>query len=162
MKHAASILALFACFALAPASLSAQEVDAGNGVTFQKPDGWVQGKKKKGCAASLSAAGDKKSQIELRYTPDVPREKAKQYFGSFHTNLQAAGLVKKAEGASRKFGELEGVLTEYDTKGKKSVLYVFEFHHAGGAWMVTGMFSVKNREAYFADYEKLVSGLKLK
>lgn len=161
-----TLLSLLALFALALGSSTAlaqddgeDKVDTGKGLSFSKPSGWVIAPTKKGAVAAMYAAGDKRSQIEFRFSR-VDDGKAKQYFTSFHGSLVGAGLQKSGEGEAKTYGKLQGKLSQYVTDGSTPMrLYVFEFSSKKGAWLIVGMFDDTQADKYLVDYEKLLTAV---
>lgn len=153
----------FAAISIFVAPVYADErdkIDTGQGLTYEKPSGWTETPNKKGTASALVAAGDDTSQIELRYAK-IEGEQARNYFATFHTSLSKAKLQRVGEGTEKKFGKLEGVLTEYSTGegAKQKVLFVFEFSTSGGVWLVVGMFDARQRDEHLKSYEGLLASV---
>lgn len=143
-----------------PAPVRSSKVVAGVGeevVTLAKPDGWVVGQAPKGSLALMRAAGDKSSQLEVRYTQGIAPDQKKQHFSSFHTSLKQMGLEKIADSKIKKAGVFEAVVqTEYKllSGGKTFRLVVMHVHRGDAAWFFTGFFPEDARDEH---YKSLVS-----
>lgn len=138
-------------------------VDTKQGLTYTKPAGWVIAPAKKGAVSALRAAGESKSQIELRYAK-ITGTHAVSYFSTFHSSLVRGKLARVGEGEAKTYGELKGKLTEY-TMGvgdKQRSLVVFEFTTDVGAWLVIGMFDAGRRDEDLVALEKLLGGVATK
>lgn len=156
-------LCLMLCFVFATPALAQDDpdrVDAGEGLSYVKPDGWVVSPPRKGAVSALHKAGDEKSQIELRFAK-IEADRAPSYFATFHASLAKANLTRVTAAQQREYGVLKGAVTEYGAgsgaRGKS--IFVFEFTTATGAWLVVGMFNAAARDAYLADLETLLRGV---
>lgn len=144
----------------AGAPVRSSNVVAGVGeeiVTLAKPGGWVVGQAPKGSLALMRAAGDKSSQLEVRYTQGIADDQKKQHFSSFHTSLKQMGLEKIADSKIKKAGVFEAVVqTEYKllSGGKTFRLVVMHVHRGDAAWFFTGFFPEEARDEH---YKSLVS-----
>lgn len=137
--------------------------DSESGSEVTRPDGWVQGKSGKGVLATFYAAGDKKSQIEVRISPHVKKKQGEIFFASFHSSLQKAGFTRDELREKQTYDGKTGVETEYQTtsKERKFRLIVWQYHHDDSAYLVVGFFPAKERDNYYRDFQTTIKSLKV-
>ena len=160
---------LLLCTMLLPAAAMAQGRESAvikklgkETVTVNKPDGWVVGKPPRGTIALFRAAGDAKSQIEVKRTPGVKDAQAERFFASFHTNLKKMGLKEAGSAVELAIpGFLKGSLTEYTltSKGEPYRMLVWQALRGDAAWMVVGFFPEKARDVHFGAMQKLMRAI---
>ena len=153
------LLAAFLLTSFASAGAFAQDgdvINTKNGLTYVKPSGWVDAGPSKGAVSRLHEAGDKKTQIELRFTP-VTGDKAKSFFSAFHSSLSRKKLERKSN-AAKTYGALSGTLSEYVAKTSSATksIFVFEFTTDDGAWLGVGMFDGAKRDQALVAFEALL------
>ncbi len=163
MRIHATFFVFFAVATLLMATTAnAQELDTKAGVVIKYSPKWKEAKTTKGAKAVLRSTVDKKAQIEFRMAPKLDDAKAQQFFKSFHTNLQNAGLKVVTPKKEATYAKQQGSETEYVTKGKKGNfrLVLFEFHHKKhGAWLVVGFFAERQRDSYYKQFQEVLNGL---
>jgi len=134
-------------------------------VVINKIDGWTFGEAPKGSLAMLRAAGDVTAMLEVRFTPDIAKDKVDAHFTSFHTSLKQMGL-KEVSSKKRKLSEVfpEGVETEYSltSSGKPYRLVVWGVHRKEGVWFVTAFFPEKARPNHYPEFESFVQAITFK
>jgi hypothetical protein len=135
--------------------------DAESGAKVTRPDGWVSGKAGIGVIAMFRAAGDSRSQIEVRVSPHVKEKQGEFFFTSFHSNLQKAGFSKLREGQEATYGGKKGLETEYETSSKKQKLrlIVWQYQHNDSAYLVVGFFPAEARDKYYEDFQQVAKSL---
>lgn len=139
-------------------------------VTIAKPDGWVIAKSPKGSIGLFRAAGDKTSQIEIKFTPAVTKKQQTRYFQTFHTSLQKMGLKPMAASAtpakslSSAKGFTDVAEKEYELKsnGKDFRMVVVQGYREGGVWMVIGFFPTAARTTHYETMQKILAGVVVK
>lgn len=140
-------------------------IDGGEVVIIKKMDGWVFGEAPKGSLAMLRAAGEESSQLEVRYTPNIQKDKLASHLTSFHSSLKQMGLSQVST-KNNKFSEIfpEGVETEYSltSNGKKYRLIVWSVHRKDGVWFVTGFFPEQGRDARYTSFSTLIQSIQFK
>lgn len=114
----------------------------GEDVVISKPDGWVVAKAPKGSIALMRLAGDKSSQLDVRYTPGVDNTQRDGHFSTFHTNLKSMGLKKvssqKVSLESEAFkGDVYETIYELTAKKKPYRLVVWHIHRNSAVWFFT-------------------------
>lgn len=143
-----------------------QTLDDKSKVTIPKPDGWVVARHTKGSLALFRDAGDKTSQLEVKYTPGISAEQQLRYFQTFHTSLKKMGFVELPEadrtfkpGVIKGFNEIQGVEYTIVSQGANYRMIVWQAHRGTGAWMVVGFFPEAARDVHVKSIELLVTSM---
>ena len=138
---------------------------------MSKPEGWTIAKAPKGSIGLFRAAGDKTSQIEIKFTPEVTTKQQLRYFQTFHTTLKKMGLrlVDKTKlkpstivPDAKKYKHV--VETEYELKSnnKDYRMVVIQGHRHNGAWLIIGFFPTPMRDKHYESLKKAVNGIDIK
>lgn len=132
-------------------------------VTIPKPDGWIVARPPKGSIALFRDAGEKTSQLEVKYSPEVTKEQHDRYCQTFHTTLMKMGFEEqKTPWASAVEGFEFGKIVEYKlmSQGKPYRVLVWQAHRADATWMIVGFFPEGARDVYFKQIEALAKSMK--
>jgi hypothetical protein len=137
--------------------------DADTGVAVHRPDGWVFGDAGRGVVALLTAAGDSRSQIEVRASKHVKKGNKKPFFASFHANIQKSGFEKVETRTATTYGEKTGEEIEYETgrDDKAFRLVVWQIHRGETAYLVVGFFPKEARSIHYKDFQAVCEKLEI-
>ncbi|MBA2663270.1 MAG: hypothetical protein H0U74_13365 [Bradymonadaceae bacterium] len=131
------------------------------GVRIPRPGGWLLGQAPQGAIALFRAAGDGQAQIEVRVSRKLGPKQVEHFYSAFHNNLRRTGFTQIARRPATVYGELSGDEIEYQviSSGREYHLVVWQHYRNGEAWIFTGFFPTRRRDAYYRSFERMLSGV---